>query len=302
MEAAFVWPVKTRDMHNHHMNSTVWDSFKFRSDDIIIATYGKAGTTWMQQIMGQLIFNGDPDVETAQLSPWIEMRILPPEIHAAVAAQTHRRFVKTHLPVDALVFSPRAKYLYVGRDGRDSVWSLYNHHRNMTQQFIDAFNLTPGLVGKPLPPCPPNEHDLYRMWFEDDGQPFWPFWENVRSWWNVRHLANVMLVHFNDMKRDLAGNIRAIAAFLDIDIDEARFADIVKHCSFDFMKANAAKMTPLGGVPWHGGAGTFINKGTNGRWRNTLSPEEITAYETRALAELGPECARWLAHGSAAQP
>ena len=32
------WPVKTREMHNHHMNSTVWNSFKFRPDDIVVAT------------------------------------------------------------------------------------------------------------------------------------------------------------------------------------------------------------------------------------------------------------------------
>ncbi len=31
---------------------------------------------------------------------------------------------KTHLPVDALVFSPEAKYLYIGRDGRDVIWSM----------------------------------------------------------------------------------------------------------------------------------------------------------------------------------
>ena len=47
-----------------------------------------------------------------------------------VEAQTHRRFLKTHLPVDALVFSEKAKYIYIGRDGRDVVWSLYNHHAN----------------------------------------------------------------------------------------------------------------------------------------------------------------------------
>jgi aryl sulfotransferase len=46
----------------------------------------------------------------------------------AVEAQSHRRFVKTCLPVDALVFSPKAKYVYIGRDGRNVVWSLYNHH------------------------------------------------------------------------------------------------------------------------------------------------------------------------------
>ena len=57
-QAVRAWPQKTRDIHNHHMNSQAWDNFKFRDDDIVIATYAKSGTTWMQQIVGQLIFNG----------------------------------------------------------------------------------------------------------------------------------------------------------------------------------------------------------------------------------------------------
>jgi aryl sulfotransferase len=99
------------------------------------------------------------------------------------------------------------------------------------------------------------------------------------------------------MKRDLPGAIRRIAAFLEIAIDEAQFPKIVEHCSFDYMKAHAATVAPLGGVFWHGGAQTFVNKGTNGRWRETLSSDEVATYETRALAELGSDCAWWLAMG-----
>lgn len=49
------WPVKTREMHNHHMDSTIWDVFDHRDDDIIIASYAKSGTTWAQQIVAQLL-------------------------------------------------------------------------------------------------------------------------------------------------------------------------------------------------------------------------------------------------------
>ena len=51
-------PVKTRELHNHHFDSTIWNDFAFRDDDIVIATYAKSGTTWTQQIVGQLIFGG----------------------------------------------------------------------------------------------------------------------------------------------------------------------------------------------------------------------------------------------------
>jgi aryl sulfotransferase len=293
-DTEIIWPKKTRDLHNHHMNSTVWDQFKMRDDDIVLATYAKSGTTWTQQILAQLIFNGSPTVDTAVASPWVDLRIMPPEAIAALEHQPHRRFLKTHLPLDALVFSQRAKYIYVGRDGRDVVWSMYNHHANANSIWYDALNNTPGRVGPPIEPPPASVHDYYRDWMAKDGFPFWSYWDNVRSWWSARNLPNVKLLHFNELKRDLPGSIRGIAQFLDIPINEDTFPAIVEHCTFDYMKSHAETVAPLGGILWEGGARTFINKGTNGRWTDTLSAGECAEYEARAIAELGPECAAWL--------
>ena len=117
------WPQKTRDMHNHHFDSTGWNDFPFRDDDIVISTYAKSGTTWMQQIIAQMLFGGDPGLEVAEMSPWIDLRVPPKEVKLpAVEAMTHRRFLKTHLPVDALVFSPKAKYLFFINRGTNGRW------------------------------------------------------------------------------------------------------------------------------------------------------------------------------------
>jgi aryl sulfotransferase len=294
--AAIQWPQKQRELHNHHFDSTVWNDFKFRDDDIVIGTYAKSGTTWLQQIVSQLLFDGAEGLEVAAMSPWLDLRVPPKDAKlAAVEAQTHRRFIKTHLPVDALVLSPRAKYIYIGRDGRDVIFSLYNHHANATEDWYRAMNDSPDRVGPPIPRPPDDIRQYYREWLMGDGYPFWPFFEHVRSWWEVRDLPNVMLLHFSRLKRDLPGEIRRIAAFLDIPIDEARLPAIVEHCSFDWMKRNAGKTVPAGGTFWEGGAETFIHKGVNGRWRDVLSPDEAGAYEVKARAELGEPCAAWLA-------
>jgi len=295
------YPKKSRELHSHHFDSTIWNDFKFRDDDIIISTYAKSGTTWMQQMLAQMLMGPNPDLAVAELSPWLDLRVPPKAVKLeAVAAQTGRRILKTHLPVDALVFSPRAKYLFVARDGRDVVWSMYNHHANANAAWYAALNDTPGRVGPPIDPPPADIRQYWRDWLARDGHPFWPFWENVRSWWAIRHLPNVMLLHFADLKRDMPGQMRRIAAFLDIAIDEARWPAIVEYCGFDWMKKNATQSVPLGGAFWDGGAETFIHKGVNGRWADTLSAADCAEYEARAEAELGVECARWLAGG--AQP
>ncbi len=62
-----------------------------------------------------------------------------------------------------------------------------------------------------------------------DGHPFWPFWENIRSRWAIRHLPNVLLLHLDLMKRDMPGEIRRIADFLGTEVDEKTQHDILKH-------------------------------------------------------------------------
>lgn len=252
----------------------------------------------MQQIIAQLLFAGAEDLEVAEMSPWLDLRVPPKAIKLPqVEAQTHRRFLKTHLPVDALVYSPKAKYVYIGRDGRDVVWSLHNHHANANVAWYAALNDTPGRIGPPIGKPEADVRAYFLAWLDDDGHPFWPFWENVRSWWAIRDLPNLRLVHFQSLKADMPREIRAIAEFLGIAIDPARWDAIVEHCTFDYMKRNATRSVPLGGTFWDGGAETFINKGTNGRWRDVLTPADVRRYEARARAELGDDCARWLATG-----
>ena len=290
------WPQKTRELHNHHFDSTVWNDFTFRNDDIVIATYAKSGTTWLQQIVSQLIFDGAEDLPVSDMSPWLDLRVPPKDVKlAALAAQTHRRFIKTHLPVDALVYSPLAKYIYVARDGRDVLWSLYNHHANATEAWYRALNDTPGRVGPPMEKPDPDIRAYFLEWLEGDGHPFWPFFEHVQGWWEIRDLPNLLMLHFGELKHDLEGSIRKIAAFLDIPIDAARLPAIVEHCSFDYMKTRAPKTVPNAGALWEGGVDTFINKGVDGRWRDVLTKDESTRYEKIARRELGDACAAWLA-------
>jgi aryl sulfotransferase len=291
-------PVKTREFHNHHFDSTIWNDLNFRDDDIVISTYAKSGTTWLQQITAQLLFNGKEGIKVAEMSPWLDLRIPPKEIKLPmVEAQTHRRFLKTHLPVDALVFSDKAKYIYIGRDGRDVLWSMYNHHSTANQTWYEALNETPGRIGPPIETPPTSIIQYYHDWLDKDGHPWWPFWENIRSWWAIRDLPNVHLLHFANLKSDMPGEIRRIAEFLDTPIDESKWESIIRHCSFDYMKANATESVPLGGAFWDGGAQTFIHKGTNGRWCEVLSLEDSSKYEQCAAKELDLECAHWLASG-----
>jgi aryl sulfotransferase len=297
------WPTGIRDESTIEVDSRIWKAIELREDDIVAGSYHKSGTTVTQQIISQLVFNGGEGVPIWQISPWLEFRLTPKEqTMAMLEAQTHRRCIKTHLPAWALPIRPGLKYVYVARDGRDVAWSFHHHLSNVFDDFNDAqWKLwdPEGNVMKGYPVIPESPDEFYREWVRNDGFPHGSFFENVKSWWAIRHLPNVLLVHYSRIIADLPGEIARIAAFLGYDLDRLNKAGIVDHCSFQYMKQNAAIYAPVGGKPFKGGQTSFFYKGTNNRWRDVLSPAEISEYERTADARLGPECARWLATGEA---
>jgi aryl sulfotransferase len=292
------YPQKTQEHPHHLLDSRIWNEFTLRADDIIISTYGKTGTTWVQQIVAQLLWKGAESIYVNTLSPWFDCAFPSrKERLAQVEAQTHRRFLKSHLPADALVFSPKAKYLYIARDGRDVVWSLYNHHRKFKKDVIRSIDSVPWRVEPPLGEAPESVLQYFHDWLAHDGAPWWPFWEHVRSWWAIKDLSNVMLLHFARLKADMASEIRRIAAFLEITVDESTWDAILEHCSFQYMKAHGAMTVPFGDELWEGGVNAFMHKGTNGKWKDILTAEDIERYERTAQEQLGSICAHWLATG-----
>jgi len=109
-------------------------------------------------------------------------------------------------------FPRRFKYLYVGRDGRDIAWSLYNHYLKGNGFWYDALNETPGLVGPKFPRMEEGTDALayFTTWFEKDGYPFWPFWENIRTWWAIRELHRWTRRTLNNYDNLFAVNLSVI--------------------------------------------------------------------------------------------
>ena len=294
--------VAPREIQTRMFESTRWNSVKLRDDDIIVATWAKSGTTLTQQMIGQLITGGAEGVGAAEASPWVDVRFMMPlpMMAAMLEAQTHRRFMKTHLPFDAVPYSPSVKYVYIGRDARDVLWSVYNHATSFTPTAWESINASEG----PWPKWSRPEMDVrryYLHWLETDETPGFhdlSFWSHVQSWWDQRRRPNVHLLHYANLIADLPGQMRKLAAFLDIPIDEAVFQSMVAHCGIDYMREQAATSAPMMGVMFEHGAGSFFNKGTNGRWRDVLSGEEAALADKVAAERLTPDCARWLKTGA----
>ena len=115
----------------------------------------------------------------------------------------------------------------------------------------------------------------------------------------MRGLPNVLLLHFNNLLTNLGAELRRVARFLEIDIDEGQVPAMLEHCSIDYMREAVPTDSGIN-MLLEGGGRTFFHKGTNGRWREVLSTHEIARCDEVAAARLPPGCAHWLRTGELA--
>ena len=302
-----------REVRSRVFDSARWYGYKPRPDDIIIATYSKCGTTWMQRIVSMLVFGSAVPRQIWDISVWPDMRLAGPveELWATAEAQKHRRFFKTHLPFDALPVSSGVKVIHVARDGRDAALSLHNHLFNFTPEVLaalDEISRHDGKFGDAYPRTPESPAEFFTEWIaseEHDGQgdPAASFFQLENSYWAFRNQPDLLLVHYADLKKDLAGGMRRVAEFLDIEIAETMWPELVEAAGFEAMRRQGDQLIPALQMLWGSeGAKRFFNKGRNGGWRNAFTESDLESYAAKVRLAFSPDLAAWIERGNTGEP
>ncbi len=152
---------------------------------------------------------------------------------------------------------------------------------------------------------PADPATYFHRWLTEDVDPGYshdssatPFFHFARTWWEERHRPNVLLVHYNDLKTDLPGQMTRIARFLDIEVDDALWPRLVEAAQFEAMRRDGETLMANVASIFRGGKETFFFKGTNGRWRDIISSEDLALYDAKVGALLSADCADWVEGGS----
>jgi hypothetical protein len=284
-------------------DSALWESFAFRPGDIVISPPGKCGTTWMQMLCALLVFGEARfDRPLSALSPWVDALF---DDHAAVTAvleaQRHRRFLKTHTPLDGLPRVEGVTYVCVGRDPRDVCLSFDHHMANVSPAVQAAMEEAAG-AEMPVPPDDPVE----RFWLWADAPLMMGELMNVnlasmilhvRSFWDHRDEPDVALFHYDDLLIDLPGQLRRLAGVLGIDVDDELVGRLAAAATFDRMRERADELAPHADADFWVRNRDFFHRGASGQWRDVLGPDDVARYRRR-LAELAPpDLAAWLEAG-----
>jgi len=201
-------------------------AYAARPDDIFVVTQMKCGTTWMEHVVYEVLRRGNGDIVTAgttlyALAPWLEGRRSVPMDRAPVhGTERPSRIIKSHLPANLCPAGGGARFIYVAR-----------HPVSCFASCIDFVATNVGAMAPALP--------AYEEWFRSPDLMWWGTWtDHVKGWWQrAQREPNTLFVTFEEMKRDLAGITRRVAAFLGVrPLDDAELARVVEKCGFAYMQ------------------------------------------------------------------
>lgn len=294
------------------VDSIRWERFSFRPDDVIITTPSKCGTTWMQMIVGMLLLDRtDLGAPISSISPWLDALIhSEDEVFALLDGQPHRRFIKTHTPLDGLPRLPSITYIAVIRHPLDVAMSDLDHGDN--ELFDRLVELRRAAVGSeapaegPLDAAPDEPHAYLRWFIDNDVEPtgsgpygLTDYCNQVLTYWNARLEANVHLFHYADLWADRDREMREVAAALGVDVDEDRWPSFVEAAGIESMRARAGDTAPevASGI-WRSPERFFRVGGTRD-WASLLDDRDIAHFNER-LRELAGDATDWVLGGRVA--
>jgi hypothetical protein len=274
-----------------------WRELELRDGDIVISTRSKSGTTWLQMICALLVFQ-DPRLPAplTRLSPWLDWLVTPiDELLDQLAAQRHRRFIKTHTPLDGVPMHDHVTYVVVARHPLDMAVSLYHQAANLDRERIAELTGRPAAARRARPALA----EWLVSWIESEADPreeldslpgvMW----HLSDAWRRRHRQNVVLVHYDDLRSDLEGQMRRIAEHLGIEVPEETWPTLVEAAGFDAMRARADHLAPdPSGVLKSRQA--FFRSGISGSGAALLSPAQLERYQQRAAALAPADLLAWL--------
>jgi aryl sulfotransferase len=285
-------------------DSARWAEFPFRHDDVVISPPAKCGTSWMQMLCALLIFDTPRfDRPLTEISPWLDATTY--DFAATVAtleAQQHRRFIKSHTPLDGLPMVEGVTYICSGRDPRDVAVSFDNANANISEEAMVAAAASAGVDPANIPPPPEDPVERFRIWADAEfingpagfGATLAYLIHHLQTFWDRRNEPQVVLFHYHELLMDLPGQMRRLADALGIDVTTARIEQLAAEAAFDRMRDRADELAPgLDNQIWRSNR-AFFHSGTSGQWRKLLGPDDLRHYHDR-LAELAsPDLIEWL--------
>lgn len=246
---------------------------RVRPSDVFVASYPKSGTTWLQQICHLLQRDGvQGERAVVDTVPWVEAHELPekPSLEQ-LEAERERRWMQIHAPWSLAPKGAGARYLYIARNPRDVAVSFFYHQR--AKQHDPAYR---------------GDFAHFVAHFIRGEVPFGSWFDHVLGWWAQSLVGDdVLFLRYEDMLRDLGGELDRIVNFLGLGLELG--ADvrqiIVEKSTFGHMKRHGIG-EPKGEFRSRGDEAAHLRKGEVGDWANHFTSDQVAALDEVYAARL----------------
>ncbi|XP_061580336.1 cytosolic sulfotransferase 3-like [Cololabis saira] len=265
------------DFHGVSMTHYVtnnWENvqnFQARPDDILIATYPKAGTTWVSYILDLLYFGRvSPERQTSlpiyKRVPFLEVAFpsLVSGTEMADKLPTRPRLIKTHLPVQFVpksFWEQNCRIVYLARNAKDNMVSFYHFDRmNVTQP-------------------EPGDWSSFFQRFMEGKMLFGSWYDHVNGWWKKKQThSKLHYMFYEDMIEDIGQEMDKLCSSLGLVPSAEEKRAIVVEAQFDNMKKN--DMTNYSTVPCMDfKVSHFMRKGKVGDWKSHFTVAQNEAFD-----------------------
>ncbi|KAM4610897.1 cytosolic sulfotransferase 3-like [Polymixia lowei] len=257
-----------------HFFTDNWEkvqNFQARPDDILIATYPKAGTTWVSYILDLLYFGQTaPERQTSipihERVPFLELIIpsLPSGTESADELPTSPRLIKTHLPVQFVpksFWEQNCRIVYVARNAKDNAVSYFHFDRmNMVQP-------------------EPGDWSSFLQRFMEGNMVFGSWYDHVTGWWEKKQTHSQLLYMFyEDLIEDTGREIDKLCSFLHLTPSAEEKERIRGGVQFDNMKKNnMANYSVVEIMDFK--ISPFMRKGKVGDWKNHFTVVQSEQFD-----------------------
>ncbi len=201
-------------------------NYRPRPQDVFVATQMRCGTTWMQQIVYEVVHRGQGDLSDKghghlyAICPWIDAFNSVALEDAPLVGEKPTRIIKTHLPTSLSPYSEQAKYIYVTRHPVSCFASILDYNR--------------ALLGPLMP-----DADKMAEWFCSDRMYWLPWPKHVAGWWRwAQSRENILFLHYEEMTNNFGAILDRVSGFLGYQLTSSEKQRVGEKCSFPFMKNN----------------------------------------------------------------
>ncbi|XP_059386311.1 sulfotransferase 2B1-like [Carassius carassius] len=242
------------------------EEFTFRPEDILIATYPKSGTTWMQEVVPLILSEGDLTpvltVPNWDRVPWLEEhRAILLNLEQRASPRVFATHFHHHM-MNQSYFKIKPRVLYVLRNPKDVFTSSY-HYYGMASYLVN-----------------PGTQDEFMEKFLDGKIIFGSWFDHVKDWINAEEQESIQYIFYEEMIADLKGSVEKIAKFLGKSLSSDVTEKIADHCVFKNMKQN--KMSNFSLVPeeyMDQKKSEFLRKGIAGDWKNLFTEAQEQRFD-----------------------